>query len=89
MYSYAIRPGAMTLAAARRIYQEPVEVRLDGSADAAVQASVDAVNQIVAEDRTVYGINTGFGLLANTRIERENLKLLQRSLVLSHATGLG
>ncbi|MEQ4541189.1 MAG: histidine ammonia-lyase, partial [Billgrantia sp.] len=39
--------------------------------------------------RTVYGINTGFGLLAQTRIDHDNLEELQRSLVLSHATGVG
>src|SRR5690606_24664615 len=37
----------------------------------------------------VYGINTGFGLLASTRIPRERLAELQRNLILSHACGLG
>jgi histidine ammonia-lyase len=37
----------------------------------------------------VYGINTGFGLLANTRIRWEQLDELQRSIVLSHAAGIG
>lgn len=44
---------------------------------------------IVAEGRTAYGINTGFGLLAQTRIAHEDLENLQRSLVLSHAAGVG
>ncbi|MCS5807817.1 aromatic amino acid lyase [Klebsiella pneumoniae subsp. pneumoniae] len=39
--------------------------------------------------RTAYGINTGFGLLAQTRISTEDLENLQRSLVLSHAAGVG
>ena len=47
------------------------------------------VNRIVEENRTVYGINTGFGLLASTRIAREDLEKLQRSIVLSHAAGVG
>ncbi|MGT2493296.1 aromatic amino acid lyase [Cupriavidus basilensis] len=47
------------------------------------------VENIVAEGRTAYGINTGFGLLAQTRIAREDLENLQRSLVLSHAAGVG
>ena len=43
------------------------------------------VEQIVNEGRTAYGINTGFGLLASTKIAPEDLEQLQRSLVLSHA----
>jgi histidine ammonia-lyase len=44
---------------------------------------VACVENIIAEGRTAYGINTGFGLLAQTRIAREDLENLQRSLVLS------
>ena len=43
----------------------------------------------MATGRTVYGINTGFGLLANTRIDAAELQILQRSIVLSHAAGTG
>lgn len=84
-----IQPGAMTLAQLRSVWQAPVTVALPDSANAAIAASVDCVNAVVAEDRTVYGINTGFGLLAQTRIKHEDLENLQRSLVLSHATGVG
>ncbi|MGB8713172.1 MAG: histidine ammonia-lyase [Onishia taeanensis] len=84
-----IHPGQMTLAQARRVFEAPLRVALPASADAAIQHSVDCVNRVVAEDRTVYGINTGFGLLAQTRIEKARLEDLQRSLVLSHATGVG
>ncbi|UGA39968.1 aromatic amino acid lyase [Chromobacterium haemolyticum] len=45
--------------------------------------------RVLSEGRTAYGINTGFGLLANTRIAPEELELLQRSIVLSHAAGIG
>ena len=84
-----IHPGKMTLAQARQVFEAPIQVSLPDSANAAIQQGVDCVNQVVAEDRTVYGINTGFGLLAQTRIEHEHLEDLQRSLVLSHATGVG
>ncbi|MDU4364416.1 MAG: urocanate hydratase [Klebsiella oxytoca] len=56
---------------------------------AAIDDSVACVNAILAEGRTAYGINTGFGLLAQTRISTEDLENLQRSLVLSHAAGIG
>ena len=89
MSAMNIQPGQMTLADWRRIYQAPIQIALPASADAAIGAAVDCVNQAVAEDRTVYGINTGFGLLARTRIPGDQLEALQRSLVLSHATGVG
>ncbi len=89
MATLQISPGAMTLADWRRVYEGPAIVELPASADAAINAAVAAVNRVVAEDRTVYGINTGFGLLARTRIQHDQLEALQRSLVLSHATGVG
>lgn len=89
MSTLNILPGQMTLADWRRVYEAPVKIALPASADAAIGAAVDCVNQAVAEDRTVYGINTGFGLLARTRIPGDQLEALQRSLVLSHATGVG
>ncbi|MDX1356934.1 MAG: histidine ammonia-lyase [Halomonas venusta] len=89
MNHFDIQPGKMTLAQARQVFQSPVTVSLPSSADEAIQKSVDCVNRVVEENRTVYGINTGFGLLAQTRIADEDLEALQRSLVLSHATGVG
>ncbi|MGM0692193.1 MAG: histidine ammonia-lyase [Pseudomonadota bacterium] len=89
MVHLEIQPGTMTLAQARQVFQEPVNVSLPTSADADIGKSVDCVNRVIAENRTVYGINTGFGLLAQTRIANEDLEALQRSLVLSHATGVG
>lgn len=84
-----IQPGKMTLAQVRCVFEGHVPVRLSESANADIHKSVDCVNRVVAENRTVYGINTGFGLLAQTRIANEDLEALQRSLVLSHATGVG
>ena len=43
----------------------------------------------MASGRTVYGVNTGFGLLAQTRIPDDRLAELQRNLILSHSCGLG
>ena len=49
----------------------------------------DAIDRIVASGDTVYGVNTGFGLLASTRIPDERLAELQTNLILSHSAGLG
>ena len=84
-----ICPGKMTLAQMRRVLEAPIQVSLPDSANAAIQSSVDCVNRVVEEGLTAYGINTGFGLLAQTRIANHELEDLQRSLVLSHSTGIG
>src|SRR6202042_296373 len=44
---------------------------------------------IAAQSEPIYGINTGFGKLANIRIDPADLSQLQRNLVLSHAAGVG
>ncbi|MCZ8391436.1 histidine ammonia-lyase [Achromobacter xylosoxidans] len=84
-----LNPGHLTLAQLRQVYQHPGRVTLDPDAYGPIDASVACVERIVAEGRTAYGINTGFGLLASTRIAREDLEALQSSLVLSHAAGVG
>ena len=88
MSRVVLRPGGVTFAELRAIWSGAA-VELDPAAYAAIDAAADSVARIVASGRTVYGINTGFGLLANTRIEDHQLALLQRNLVLSHSCGLG
>ncbi|MBN7795985.1 histidine ammonia-lyase [Parahaliea mediterranea] len=84
-----ITPGALTLAELRRVNREPHHIALDPACHAAVDAAAATVAEVIAEGRVVYGINTGFGLLANTRIQPDELEELQRSIVLSHAAGMG
>ncbi|HBX57596.1 histidine ammonia-lyase [Pseudomonas sp. UBA2684] len=84
-----LQPGQLSLSQLRSAYQQALQVRLDDSAGAAIERSVACVQRILDENRTAYGINTGFGLLAQTRIASEDLEQLQRSLVLSHAAGFG
>ncbi|MHA6197782.1 histidine ammonia-lyase [Pseudomonas wadenswilerensis] len=89
MQVFNLSPGQVSLAELRGIYEQPARLSLVASAAAQIDASVACVEQILAEDRTAYGINTGFGLLASTRIASHDLENLQRSLVLSHAAGIG
>ncbi|EJD6082828.1 histidine ammonia-lyase [Providencia rettgeri] len=89
MTKLTIHPGKMTLEDLRIVFEQPVTVTLDKCAHAVIEKSVATVNKIIAEDRTAYGINTGFGLLANTRIATQDLQSLQRSIVMSHAAGVG
>jgi len=62
---------------------------ISSEADARIAASVQAVRDLVAQHAAVYGINTGFGKLAQTRIADADLAQLQRNLVLSHCAGVG
>jgi histidine ammonia-lyase len=89
MFELTLEPGRLDLPTLRRVLREPVRLTLAPEATAAIEASVATVGKVIGEGRTVYGINTGFGLLANTRIATEELELLQRSIVLSHAAGIG
>ncbi len=81
-------PGAVTLAQWRDIYRGAA-IELDAAAIPDIDAGARAVEEILARDEPVYGINTGFGKLASVRIAAEDLATLQRNLVLSHAAGVG
>ena len=89
MQSLEISAGKLSLDQLQQIYCEPTRLSLDAACQRAVARSVQAVRDILAQDRAVYGINTGFGLLARERIADDNLRDLQRRLVLSHACGTG
>ena len=89
MNALTLTPGSLSLKQLRHVWRQPVTLALDESAHRAINDSVACVEAIVAEGRTAYGINTGFGLLAQTRIATHDLENLQRSLVLSHAAGVG
>lgn len=79
----------LALAQLRAVLDGPVTISLTDAAWSAVDKGAATIAAIVAEGRTVYGVNTGFGLLANTSIAPEDLETLQKNLVLSHACGVG
>lgn len=83
-----LEPGAVPLEQWRAIYRGE-EVRLDSACREGVQCATDTIARIAAGDHAVYGVNTGFGLLASIRIAPADLDALQRNLVLSHAAGVG
>src|SRR5882762_8426009 len=65
------------------------QVALSADARLRLEASRAVVEKIVAENRTVYGVNTGFGKLSDVRIDPGQLQDLQLNLVRSHSCGLG
>ncbi|MCB2113987.1 MAG: histidine ammonia-lyase [Parvularculaceae bacterium] len=88
MKTIELQSGAVTLADLRAIWNG-ADVSLSADGFAAIDAAAASVERIVASNKTVYGLNTGFGLLANTRIPNDRLIELQKKIVLSHACGLG
>jgi histidine ammonia-lyase len=77
--------AADVVAVARR--DEPVALAAD--ARAAMEASAAVVARLAGSDEPVYGVSTGFGSLATTRIPPGRREDLQRALVRSHAAGMG
>ena len=84
-----LNPGAMTLDDLRALHRGGVQVRINPQADAAIAASAAVVQRAAAGDAPVYGVNTGFGKLASTRISAADLDTLQRNLIRSHSVGVG
>ncbi|MCP1650507.1 histidine ammonia-lyase [Pseudomonas nitroreducens] len=84
-----LTPGQFDLDQLRAIYQHQPDLQLADECREAILRSAQTVSQIIADQRTVYGINTGFGLLARTSIPEAQLATLQRNLILSHCTGTG
>ena len=63
--------------------------RLDSEAKKDVERSAAVVQDIIASGKAIYAVNTGFGKLADRRIETSDLTLLQHKLILSHSAGTG
>jgi len=83
-----LNPEAIDLSTLRQLWAG-AEARLDDSAMQRVAKAAESVKRIVASGETVYGVNTGFGLLAQTRIPDSRLAELQSNLILSHSAGVG
>jgi histidine ammonia-lyase len=87
--SLVLTPGQVSLAWLRKIHETDVHLSLDPAVYPAMSEALAVVADIVVSGQVVYGINTGFGKLASTRIGAEHLAQLQRNLVLSHSVGTG
>ena len=73
-----------------RVARSPeTRIVLSGDALSRLERSRGLVDQAVAAGETIYGINTGFGKLANVRVAAGQLDQLQVNLIRSHAAGVG
>ncbi|WP_020593564.1 histidine ammonia-lyase [Kiloniella laminariae] len=89
MKTLVLKPRHLTLSLLRSVTFDQVQIQLDPSCKEKMDASTETVSAVLRDGRTVYGINTGFGRLAQTRIDDAQLEELQSNLVLSHCTGMG
>jgi histidine ammonia-lyase len=80
---------SLTLEALLRVARHGAPVACDPAALAALGASRATVEAALARGESIYGINTGFGKLANVRIDATDLERLQANLIRSHSAGLG
>ena len=79
----------LTAAEVMRVATGNAQVSISPDAMPRIEAARSVVERILANDETVYGINTGFGALVHQRISSEDLTQLQTNLVRSHATAIG
>jgi histidine ammonia-lyase len=84
-----LQPGALGLEDLQAIHAGVNPLRVDPAALPAVAASAALVQRAAAGQLPVYGVNTGFGKLASTRIGEADLARLQRNLIRSHSVGVG
>jgi histidine ammonia-lyase len=84
-----LRPGHLTLEELQAIHAGGQPLVMDPQALPAVRASAAVVQAAAAGSEPVYGVNTGFGKLASTRISAEDLAALQWNLIRSHSVGVG
>lgn len=89
MSTLVIDGDTLTLEAIRDVAERSRPVAISAPAQARVARARALVNRIADGDDPAYGVNTGFGTLAEVRIAKGDLRELQRNLILSHAAGVG
>ncbi|MCI4429428.1 MAG: histidine ammonia-lyase [Burkholderiales bacterium] len=84
-----LKPGALTFDDLLAVRAGGATLQLDPAALPAIHAAAAVVQRAAAGDAPVYGVNTGFGKLASTRISERDLATLQVNLIRSHSVGVG
>ncbi|MEO8124638.1 MAG: histidine ammonia-lyase [Burkholderiales bacterium] len=84
-----LAPGLLSLEQVQAIHAGGIALTIDPAARPAILASAAVVQAAAQGDAPVYGVNTGFGKLANQRISQDQLDRLQLNLIRSHCVGVG
>lgn len=86
---FILKPGQLAYDDLITLLNTDTTLELSSEAIDKIHASEKTVASVLEKNQVVYGINTGFGSLANTRINTHELETLQHAIVVSHATGTG
>jgi len=86
---FLLCPGALTIPQLYRFWRGDGISGLDPACWSGVEAAAESVQRVLKGGGRVYGVNTGFGVLAKTRIAEDQVRELQRRLLLSHCSGVG
>ena len=89
MNNFILNPGKLSLNNLRHLFYHDDNIELAAKAYQKIKQACQLVEDTVNSKTRVYGINTGFGKLANKKIPSKQLKQLQKNLILSHAAGVG
>ncbi len=74
----------------RSLYEEKeITLHIAPELKTAVEKSAAIIKEAIDEGKVIYGVDTGFGALANVHIEAEKLRELQRNIICSHKAGVG
>ena len=86
---FILKPGQLNYSDIKLLLADSTTLTLDPACHTNILAAEKIIVNVLLQNKTVYGINTGFGSLANKKIDYDSLEKLQYSLVLSHAAGTG
>lgn len=87
--TFILKPGTLTYNDLKKLLVPKTQLNLDNDSIEKIEQSAQQVSKTIADNKMIYGINTGFGKLAHTKIDKHELEDLQTSIVLSHAAGTG
>lgn len=86
---FQVTPGKLKLSTIHHLLSNPCKLSLPENAWAEMATSQAGLETMLASGKPIYGVNTGFGLMAHTTIKAEDRETLQHHLILSHAAGTG
>lgn len=87
MSEIVLEAGMLTLKTLSELRHQ--KIVLSKESENQIHASHQYIQEVIQSGQTIYGVNTGFGKLANQRIAPKDLTILQHNLILSHAVGVG
>ena len=89
MKTLELDKGMNGLPSWKAIYDAPIKLSLSASAQAAIAQSHRTIAGIIDNGEAVYGVNVGFGKMADTSIPQDALATLQSNLVSCHSSNVG